>query len=178
MRESEEVKLKETDVKILAELMKNSRRSDRDIAQSVGVSQPTVSRTIKRLEKTGVIKEFTIIPDFSKLGFEIMAITKFKLDEKPYTGRAKARDAAIQEYACLVAVEGSGKNANRAFINLYENFSEYLGAVGILREVPLIKADNIDSFLVDLRDRKSYRHLSMTIVANRLLQHLKDRQEC
>jgi len=59
--------MKNVEWKLISELMKDSRRSDRELAQAIGVSQPTVSRTIKKLEKEGYIKEYTIIPDFHKL---------------------------------------------------------------------------------------------------------------
>jgi len=61
-------------------LMKNSRKSDRELAQAIGVSQPTVSRLIARLRKQGVIKEFTMIPDLTQLGFKIMAVIFLKLE--------------------------------------------------------------------------------------------------
>jgi DNA-binding Lrp family transcriptional regulator len=38
------------------------------------VSQPTVSRMLARLEKKGVIREYTVMPDFQKLGYSVVAI--------------------------------------------------------------------------------------------------------
>ena len=43
--------LKKIDYRILAELMKNSRLSDRELAKRMRVSQPTVSRIRTQLEK-------------------------------------------------------------------------------------------------------------------------------
>jgi Lrp/AsnC family transcriptional regulator for asnA, asnC and gidA len=71
--------LKDAELRVISELMKNSRRSDRELAKTLGISQPTVSRLIGRLEKEGVIKEYTMIPDFCKLGFNLMAVVMFKL---------------------------------------------------------------------------------------------------
>jgi len=63
--------------------MKNSRRSDRELAKAVGVSEPTIGRLIKKLEKEGIIQEYTMIPDFARLGYELMAITLAKMDAPP-----------------------------------------------------------------------------------------------
>ena len=72
--------MKDTELKLVSELMKNSRRSDRELARLIGVSQPTVSRMIKNLEKEGIIQEYTMIPDMIKLGIEIVAITRVALE--------------------------------------------------------------------------------------------------
>ena len=54
-------KLKDIDFKILFELMKNSKTSDRKLAKKIGVSQPTVTRRRARLQKE-VIEGYTTIP--------------------------------------------------------------------------------------------------------------------
>jgi len=71
--------MKELELRLLSEIMRNSRRSDRDIAKAIEVSQPTISRIIKKLEKEGYIEEYTMIPNFHKLGYEILALTFVKL---------------------------------------------------------------------------------------------------
>ena len=66
---------KELPQKLLRELLKNSKRSDRDLAKILKVSQPTITRTRHKLEKSGMIQDYTIIPDFEKMGFEILVVT-------------------------------------------------------------------------------------------------------
>jgi len=51
------------------------------LARAVGVSQPTVSRMIKKLEKEGYIKEYTMVPDFQKLGYHLLALLLIKLKQ-------------------------------------------------------------------------------------------------
>jgi len=76
--------MKKRMMRLLLELLKDSKRSDREIAKVVGVSQPTITRMRQRLVREGAIKEFTVIPDFVKLGYEIMAISCIKtLVSKP-----------------------------------------------------------------------------------------------
>jgi DNA-binding Lrp family transcriptional regulator len=50
-------------LRLLKEMLKDSKRSDREIAKSLGVSQPTVTRTRAQLEKE-YIETYTVIPDF------------------------------------------------------------------------------------------------------------------
>jgi DNA-binding Lrp family transcriptional regulator len=66
---------KEKIVDLLYALMKDSKRSDRELAKIVKVSQPTVTRMRKILEEQGYIREYTVIPSLEKLGFEILALT-------------------------------------------------------------------------------------------------------
>lgn len=61
-------------LKLLFALIKNSKRSDRDLAKILGFSQPTVTRGRKALEKEA-IKQYTIIPKLPYLGFDIIALT-------------------------------------------------------------------------------------------------------
>jgi DNA-binding Lrp family transcriptional regulator len=67
--------LSNVELRLISELMKNSRRSDRELGKVLGISQPTVSRMIKKLEKEGVIKEYNMMPDFAKLGYERQRIS-------------------------------------------------------------------------------------------------------
>lgn len=67
-------KMKDIKSKLLFELLKNSKRSDRELAKVLGVSQPTITRRRKELEKTA-IEEYTIIPKWEKFGYEIAAFT-------------------------------------------------------------------------------------------------------
>jgi len=74
--------LKEIVLKLIAELLKDARKSDRDLAKAIGVSQPTASRIRTRLEQEGFVREYAMIPDFRKLGYEIIAVTFMKLQSK------------------------------------------------------------------------------------------------
>jgi Lrp/AsnC family leucine-responsive transcriptional regulator len=64
------VTLREIELRVLSELIKNSRISDRELGKKLRMSQPTVSRIRNKLENEGYIKEYTLIPDFQKLGYE------------------------------------------------------------------------------------------------------------
>ena len=62
--------LKPLDYQLLFELMKDSHRSDRQLAKALGISQPTVTRRRAMLEDS-TIEGYTVIPKFGQIGFEI-----------------------------------------------------------------------------------------------------------
>ena len=55
------------DYQLIVELQKNSRRSNRQLAQVIGVSEATIRRRINDLTKSGLI-ELTAIPEPAKVG--------------------------------------------------------------------------------------------------------------
>ena len=180
-RTSEMVQLKEplrdVELRLISELMKNSRRSDRELARIMGVSQSTVTRARIRLEKTGVIREYTMIPDFCALGYNIMGATRFELRGKPIDERTKETrqtviDAEDSPRVNLMAVEGLSGDKNRMFVNFYESYSGYDEAMKLLKQVRVVNFDRIDTFLVDLNSKRNYRILSMSAIARNLQRRL------
>ncbi len=66
-------KLDEKDLAILALLQENCGLTAREIAQKIGSPITTVFAKIRRMEKLGVIKQYTAILDHKKLGFGVTA---------------------------------------------------------------------------------------------------------
>jgi len=58
----------EIDLKIIELLVNNSRLSYRDISKKLNIGLATVSRRIKNLEENRIIKKYTTVLDYSKLG--------------------------------------------------------------------------------------------------------------
>jgi len=166
--------VKDVELKLISELLKNSRRSDRELAKTLGVSQPTVSRTLKRLEKEGIIKEYTIVPDFLKLGYNIMGVTLIKHTEPPDKDKsAEIRTKVVEiekqnPHANLMAVNGMGLGKDSLFITFYEDYSAYSKAMELTKSMPHVEVDNVETFLVNLNDKSNYRVLSMAATANHL----------
>lgn len=68
--------LDEIDRKLLTELLKDSKRSYRELARAINVSAATVISHIQRLESAGVIQNYTVTIDFERLGYELTVITE------------------------------------------------------------------------------------------------------
>jgi len=166
--------MKDIGLKLLAELMKNSKTSDRELATKLGVSQPTVSRIRAKLEKEGYIKEYTLVPDFRKLGFEIMAVTLVKLknglNEEELDRIWKYAGGLLEKnpFAYMMAVDGNGLGYNGVVISLHENYSDYVRFVKATREVPSAELAAFDSFMTSL-STKHYQPLTFSILSKYLL---------
>ena len=70
---SENGNIDATDARILAALVENARISIAELARSVGLSPPSVSERIKRLEEAGVIEGYTLRIDPAALGLPLAA---------------------------------------------------------------------------------------------------------
>jgi DNA-binding Lrp family transcriptional regulator len=175
MKLFDDEQMRKTESSILIELMKGCRRSDRELAKVLNVSQPTVSRLRRKLEKEGYIKEYAAIPDFSKLGYEIMGVTLIKTSEPSTRERSGGVRQAVVKVeqegprASLMAVNGEGFQKNRLFITLYEDYSAYSEAMQLTKQSPHIEVKSLESFLVSLKDKDSCRLLTMSAIANDLM---------
>jgi DNA-binding Lrp family transcriptional regulator len=82
-----------TDLKILAELVENAKTSNVEIGKKLHLHPNVVAYRINKLENAGIIKEYTTVLDFDKLG----------LTEQVYVGaslpRNSERDDILQQVA-------------------------------------------------------------------------------
>ena len=122
--------LKPIDHQILDELMKDSHRSDRQLAKALGVSQPTVTRRRASLEEN-YIEGYTIIPKFGKIGYELATLTFIKSKLKNLNGKEKERALKImkdwydQQSNVVLVVEGRGLGWDAVCVSLHQNFEDH-----------------------------------------------------
>ncbi len=74
--------LDELDKRLLAELVRNSKRSYRKLAKDVGMSPAAIIERVKALEENGYITGYGCRVDYQKLGFEFMAIVEINMNGK------------------------------------------------------------------------------------------------
>jgi DNA-binding Lrp family transcriptional regulator len=167
------MKRQKLDLKLIAELMRNSKQSDRELAKKLGVSQPTVTRTRTRLEKEGYIKEYTLIPDFRKLGFEIMALNLIKLTKEPSKEELKKLVEFGHEYekrnpfALALAASGLGAGYDRVVISFHENYGSLTEFIRESKQTPWSEFYHYDTFVISLDD-DHYRFLTFSTIASHL----------
>ncbi|MFW9868115.1 MAG: Lrp/AsnC family transcriptional regulator [Candidatus Thorarchaeota archaeon] len=66
------------DAQIVTMLQKDGRRSFSEIADTVGRTEVTIRRRVKRLQDEGYIKRFTVVLDPLKIGKKIRAVIRVK----------------------------------------------------------------------------------------------------
>jgi len=165
--------MKDVELKLVSELMRNSRRSDRDLAKAIGVSQPTVSRLLKKLEKDGTIKEYTMIPDFHKLGFNLLALTFIRIQPPGPKEIEKTTRVVENMKECLLEVvmfeRGLGLGYDGVIISFHEDYSSYTNFRKRIRDHCLLAVSKIENFLISLDVEDRYRPLTFAALAQHLL---------
>lgn len=168
--------IKETEMKLISELMRNSRRSDRELAAAIGVSQPTVSRMVRNLEKEGIIKEYTMKPDFQRLGYELLGLTFVNLkktltkEEAEKARETTKRELLKSEFGIAMLERGMGLGHDGVLMAFYEDYASYARHMDALRKFQFLEISDIESFLISLQDEVRYRPLTLSILADHVLK--------
>jgi DNA-binding Lrp family transcriptional regulator len=157
--------------RLVSEMLKNSKKSDRELAGILGVSQPTVSRTRARIEKE-YIKTYTIIPDFEKLGYKIMAFTlakKANLGSEAAAGmEKKAMEWVNQHPNVIFGSEGEGLGKDLVLISFHQNYSAYAEFMRSFAMNMGTSLNNFESFLVSLGAGGKLRDFDLKYLADDL----------
>jgi DNA-binding Lrp family transcriptional regulator len=153
--------------KLTLELLKNSKRSDRKLAKILKVSQPTITRIRHKLEKSGVIQEYTIIPDFQKLGFEIMALTFFKMSPEFYSPEflEKARKGAEKVPDAILISTGEGMRMTGVILSFHMNMTDYHRHLNMLRLDYKEVLEDVQSFVMPIGEAQ-FKKLSLKYLAS------------
>ncbi len=162
---------KEKLLRLLKEMLKNSKRSDREIAGVLGVSQPTVTRTRARLNEEGYIRTYTVVPDFAKLGYEILAFTFTKMKAYPSPEEAGKIVKRAQEWVSkrpnvIFAADGEGLGKDIIMVSFHRNYSEYADFMRAHAMDWSEVVSGIESFLVSLESGYKMKLLDLKYLAD------------
>jgi len=143
-------------VKLLCELIKNSRRSDRDLARILGFSQPSVSRLRKILEKEAIL-QYTAIPDFSYLGFDLIVFTFYRMKESSHPLREKAEKWLKEQPNVVFSSEGQGMEADRVMMSVHRDYADFSEFHQKCRKELGPYIESFRTFIVSLRGHETWR---------------------
>jgi Lrp/AsnC family transcriptional regulator, leucine-responsive regulatory protein len=102
--------LDEIDAKILEILQKKGRTRRNDLAESVGLSLPSVSERMRKLEEAGYITGYHATVDPKKLGRDIAAFILVTVDSSRHYAQFREHAATVDEILECHAVTGEGSH--------------------------------------------------------------------
>ncbi|HKZ94664.1 MAG TPA: Lrp/AsnC family transcriptional regulator [Candidatus Bathyarchaeia archaeon] len=155
---------KDIDHRIVTELIKNSRVSDRELGKKLGVSQPTISRKRAILEKE-VIDGYTIVPKWDKMGYQILAVTFVKIkpsvatEEKYQTSRERGLKWLMNQPNVIMNAASRGMGMDAFNISVHKDYSDYDEWFRNFRLTWGDLVDDIESVLVNLRGKEVIKPL-------------------
>lgn len=83
----------EIDTRIITALDANARLSMSELARIIGMSTPSISDRVRKLEANGIIRGFTIDLDTRAVGYQIRAMVRIR----PLPGKLHLVEKLIQE---------------------------------------------------------------------------------
>jgi len=136
--------LDEIDLKILEVLQKNGRARRNDLAETVGLSLPSVSERLRKLEETGFITGYSAKVDPKKLGKDVTAFIRITVDSSRHFSSLIDHANATDEILECHAITGEGthllkvRTENTSTLEkLLSKIQAWPGVVGTLTSVVL-----------------------------------------
>jgi len=160
--------------------MKNARTTDRKLAKTIGVSQPTVTRRRGKLENEGLI-EYSAIPNLEKLGFEILALSlinykpEIRKDLQPNSELNRKMQLHLEKHPNIIlASSGSGKGVNGVAISIHRNYSDYVKFRNDLSKEWNPYILSVEPFIISLKSDSIMRSLTFKHFGNYLKKEIVD----
>jgi Lrp/AsnC family leucine-responsive transcriptional regulator len=100
--------LDDIDIKILEILQKNGRARRNDLAETVGLSLPSASERLRKLEETGIITGYYAKLDAKKLGKDVTAFIRVTVDSSRHFASLIEHANGSDEILECHAITGEG----------------------------------------------------------------------
>mgnify|MGYP003485253379 CR=1 FL=1 len=132
-------KIDKTDAKILKLLQYDSRMSNSELSEKIGMSASPCWRRVKQLENTQVIKGYGVLLDRKKIGLGVMVFIRVSIDSHSEK-EAKKFEEEVTALDYVVACYSIGGDADFLLqvvspdLDTYAEFS-----MSIIRRLPGIK---------------------------------------
>ena len=103
-------RIDDIDVKILRLLQANGRMKRNAIAEEVGLSVPSVSERMRKLEERGVLVGYHAVVDAKRLHFDITAFIRVMVDGSDHYARVIEEACALDEVLEVHSITGEGSH--------------------------------------------------------------------
>jgi Lrp/AsnC family leucine-responsive transcriptional regulator len=127
------------DIKILEILRKNSRVPASFISERISMSLSAVSERIKKLEASGIIKQYTAVLDSKKLGKDTTAFISVRLEHPKYNDQFTVNVKNQPEIIECYYLTGDFDYLLKVITSSTEMLSEILNIIKSIKGVSLTK---------------------------------------
>ena len=147
-----ENRLDKTDIRILNELQKNSRLTNKELASAVNLSATPTFERVKRLEREGYIKKYSVVLDTEKLDCGFVAFCYLKLRQHTYENAMEIIESVkrIPEIAECYNISGDYDFLLKIFTKALKTYQEFL--LRILGEIGCIGSLNSSFVLGEIKN--------------------------
>ncbi len=121
--------LDDLDIKILNILQKNGRTKRNVIAESIGLSIPSVSERLHKLEEKGIIGGYFTKLNRKSFGYDIMAYVLVTMESSKYYKSFSAKVEKVPQILECHSVLGEGSHLLKAIVKNTEALEKLLGEI-------------------------------------------------
>ncbi len=154
------------DLKIVESMGGNGRVRLSELAEVVGLSIPSVSERLDKLQKNGIIKGFTMEVDERQLGFDIQAFVRVRVDSSRHYKSFMEHVMKEEEIMECYSVTGDGSHILKVMTHNTASLERFLSRI---QSWPGVLGTNTSFVLSQL---KRSNRISAEIVKS----NLQDRQ--
>ncbi len=135
------------DREILKILQKNGRAKRNEIAEKVGLSLPSLSERMKKLEEAGIIEGYYAKVNRKAFGYDIMAFIVVVMESSKNYNELRKRAKKTSEILECHAILGEGSHIIKALVRNTEELEKLLSKIqswpGVVRTITNFVLSNV-----------------------------------
>ena len=143
-----QTKIDDLDIKILNEYLEDARLSCREVAKRIRTSTATVLSRLRRLEREGIVKGYSILLDHEKLGYTISALTEIVVSK----GQLLEMEKVIAKMANTLAVYDVTGATDAIIISKFKTMDELNVFTKKLLALPYVERTNTHIVLNSIKE--------------------------
>jgi DNA-binding Lrp family transcriptional regulator len=142
------MEMDKTDVKIVKTLLSNSRFSAREIARQAEVSVGTVLARLSTMEDEKIIKGYSALLDYEKLGYELTVVTEIMVSK----GKLVKMEKEIANMPNVCAVYDTTGESDAMIIAKFKTRKELSAFTKGLLALPFVERTNTHVVLTTVKE--------------------------
>jgi len=119
-------KMDDVDLAILRSLIENSRITISQMSKEIDIPDATISNRLKKLENN-VIKRYTLIPDWQKIGLEITSIIIIQTESEKHEF-VKEKLSRLKEVSEVYSVSGEYDILIKVWVKSIEDLNQLINS--------------------------------------------------